>query len=576
MTNIYNMTDTWDDVGVDWAAIKMNVGDVASSAASKIIDLQVDSASQFNVDKDGNATIAGGISAASASFSTPIPLSSGGTNSTSATDARTALAVVGTVELAASGGSNLVGFLQSGTDAVARTVQSKLRDVVNIKDFGAIGDGVTDDTIAIQAAINSGMTAVFIPSGTYLASSLLMPNVFGFTFYGTGTGSVVKQKPGGVGALLRWDTSANVYNEQTIYSLSFDGSGGSHHIIDTTGQAGLTVRDCYFGNLPVGKSGIYSNGAASVYNHDNRFLNIQMYSSAAGHSGIRLGPNNADCEIVDFIMNGNFTTDYCLYLDSGAVSTQMSGGHPYNAKINVACLAGGNGTFRANSVCFDNALQDIVRISAIDGAAFSGCRFQAAQTGYSAVKITGTSTAIILMGSVFSGAASSTSAVSGDGTTTYVFVSGGYIESGSGFSAPFSFSGSNCYARGIGGHSPAGLEWGHSGVTTTTQAQNTTQYLGVGHNSNEANVEYVVPYNSVLQQVYIATSSTPAAGQTFTFRARKNGVDIGSSLVVNNGAFGGTITLGTSFQQYDRLTISSVFSAASGSADVRWSAGFLA
>jgi len=40
MTNIYNMTDTWDDVGVDWAAIKMNVGDVASSAASKIIDLQ--------------------------------------------------------------------------------------------------------------------------------------------------------------------------------------------------------------------------------------------------------------------------------------------------------------------------------------------------------------------------------------------------------------------------------------------------------------------------------------------------------------------------------------------------------
>jgi len=171
MTNIYNMTDTWDDVGVDWAAIKMNVGDVASSAASKIIDLQVDSASQFNVDKDGNATIAGGISAASASFSTPIPLSSGGTNSTSATDARTALAVVGTVELAASGGSNLVGFLQSGTGAVARTVQSKLRDMANVKDFGAVGDGTTDDRAAIALADAAG-PFVFTPGNYKIASNI--------------------------------------------------------------------------------------------------------------------------------------------------------------------------------------------------------------------------------------------------------------------------------------------------------------------------------------------------------------------------------------------------------------------
>jgi len=44
------------------------------------------------------------------------------------------------------------GFIQAGTGAVQRTVESKLQDVVSVKDFGAVGDGVTDDTEKIRAA----------------------------------------------------------------------------------------------------------------------------------------------------------------------------------------------------------------------------------------------------------------------------------------------------------------------------------------------------------------------------------------------------------------------------------------
>jgi hypothetical protein len=74
-----------------------------------------------------------------------------------------------------------LSFTQAGTGATARTVDSKLKDVVSVKDFGAVGNGVADDTAAIQAAIDAAEAAyrgvVFFPRGFYkITASLKLPS----------------------------------------------------------------------------------------------------------------------------------------------------------------------------------------------------------------------------------------------------------------------------------------------------------------------------------------------------------------------------------------------------------------
>ncbi|MDB4484098.1 hypothetical protein N9061_03045 [bacterium] len=69
-----------------------------------------------------------------------------------------------------------VSFTQAGSTDT-RTVQAKLEESVSVTDFGAVGDGVTDDTAAIQGAITTlainGGTLLF-PSKTFLISSQII------------------------------------------------------------------------------------------------------------------------------------------------------------------------------------------------------------------------------------------------------------------------------------------------------------------------------------------------------------------------------------------------------------------
>ena len=122
--------------------------------------------------------------------------------------------------------ANLVNYNQGGTGAQTRTVEAKLQDAVSVKDFGAVGDGVIDDTSAFQAAVNT-LDKVYIPQGNYkITSQITLP---------VGSG----------GQAWSTDKSFHVYGAgMDKTKITFTGSSG--FVFATTGMDG-TVDTQYLG-----------------------------------------------------------------------------------------------------------------------------------------------------------------------------------------------------------------------------------------------------------------------------------------------------------------------------------------
>lgn len=272
-------------------------------------------------------------------------------------------------------------FTQSGTGAINRTVTGKAADVISIRDFGAVGDGIADDTSAIQNAL-AAHAAVFVPKGTYRVTNTIALST-GQTLWGAGQGSVLaasantfnviemragyaclqglKITGGDTGVKLYGHSSPCVQNAVTDIVIS-----GAKTGIKLDGY-NSTSNPCYWNVftrvlvLSPSVNGIHLlvSGAGDTPNA-NRFHNCRVYSQGTDISGCGIyvqAGDNAN-SFIDCESNVKGTAAACVRLGAGAASTffvnlytestnsvpnvRLDSGSSYTSIINLHAMSDGS------------------------------------------------------------------------------------------------------------------------------------------------------------------------------------------------------------------------------------------
>jgi len=235
-----------------------------------------------------------------------------------------------------------LSFTAAGTGATARSVDSKLEDVVSVKDFAAVGDGVADDTAELQAALNAAAgKTLLMPKGIYLISkTLIIPE--GTRIIGSGKADVSEQD----------------YTKGTVIKTT--GAGTGQVWTDIASGTDATQTPC----LVAGGNGIYIE-------------NLTVLTDANHWSIGILYPCVKQCSVSKVSMRG--FTNACLYLDASRSNIN---------KPTVTDQAGTSVTINCGTGMNEFYAEDFIFRSNTNGVSDFGIKIQGTTRDTSPVGIT--------------------------------------------------------------------------------------------------------------------------------------------------------------------------------------------
>lgn len=201
--------------------------------------------------------------------------------------------------------TSVVPVVQNGQ--TVKATLSQIAEMVSVKAYGAVGDGVADDTAAIQAALDAA-SGVFVPQGTYKISSALQMNDYNFVM-GAGRGSKIVSTHNGAIFKGKGVTPASGTNVRRY-------SGGGSNLwlqgpatkgVGFTASIALDMRGCTmfkWSNILI--TDIYDGvdlgqGYSTYYNEffgvDINGVHYGYYSDALGNENTVFGGRVNNCEI---------------------------------------------------------------------------------------------------------------------------------------------------------------------------------------------------------------------------------------------------------------------------------------
>lgn len=237
----------------------------------------------------------------------------------------------------------------------------KLDNLLSVKQFGATGDGTTDDATAIQAALDTGKS-VYLPEGTYAIGTTLNYAADGQIIAGHGAGN--DNEP--ARTILKWTGATG----GTMFTIS-DGSENYQN---------CTLRDIYFnGNSKATFAITGYNNSVTGGAWRNTYLNIYIANLTGTSTGLTLGSGSAPDFAHDAVIEGCYFNG-CTTGVSGSGAMYQFHNTTFTGCTDAVVAASGSAWTFTNCVFSQSGDYDFEGTN-ISQATFTGCWFEDSVTG---------------------------------------------------------------------------------------------------------------------------------------------------------------------------------------------------